>query len=122
MTKDAKIILYQFIKFVEQELGITSKFTIKISNKRDGFTTYAYYNDSKKLVAVYTKGRALADIMRSFAHELVHLKQHEDDKITGPIQDVGGKEENEANAKGGALIKQFGYNLADKKKIDIYSL
>ena len=122
MTKEAKTILYKFVKFIKGELGITSKFTLKLGSKREDFNTYAYYNDVEKLVAIYVKDRALADVLRSIAHEFVHMKQHEDGKIKGKIKYVGGPEENEANAKGGALIKQFGYNIKDKEKIDIYSL
>lgn len=122
MNKEAKTILYKFIKFIEKELNIKSKYTIKLGVTREDFSTNAFYNDSQKLVAVYVKDRALADILRSFAHEFVHMKQHEDGTIKGEIQDVGGPEENEANAKGGALIKQFGYDIKNKEKIDIYSL
>lgn len=121
MDTQRKTILYRFIKFVKDNLGIKTPFKMKLGSNRADFETYAYYNDYEKLVAVYVKGRALADIMRSVSHELVHLKQHEDGKIKGKIQDVGGPEENEANSKGGALIKQFGYDLK-KEKIDIYDL
>ena len=122
MDKERKIILYKFIKFIKTELGITSKFKLKLSSKRENFKTFAYYDDSNKLVAIYEGKRALADILRSIAHEFVHMRQHEDGTIKGKIKDVGGPEENEANAKGGALIKQFGYDINEKEKIDIYSL
>ena len=121
MEKQRKIILFKFIKFVKDTLKINTEFKVKLSSNHDGFTTTAYYNNDEKLVAVYTKGRAIVDILRSVAHEMVHMKQHEDGKIKGPIKDVGGPEENEANARAGSLIKQFGYNLK-KEKIDIYSL
>ena len=120
MTKKNKFILLKFIKFVEKELAIETEFSIKIANKRtEEFKTYAYYDQNKKLAAVYAKDRALSDVCRSFAHELVHHKQNERKDINGKVQDVGGKIEDEANARAGSLIKQFGYDHPD---LNIYEL
>ena len=66
MTKQKKYILYKFLKFVEKELGITQSYSIKISNNHLEFKTTAYYDPDKKLIAVYVKGRAIIDIMRSY--------------------------------------------------------
>ena len=49
-------------------------------------------------VKVYTKERALQDVMRSVAHELVHHHQNEEGELKGKIQNVGGPIEDEANA------------------------
>jgi Zn-dependent peptidase ImmA (M78 family) len=122
MTKNDKYLLLKFVKFVQDELGITDPFKIKISNNRDGFKTYAYYNPQDKIVAVYTENRALADIMRSMAHELVHhfdhqtgLAQKKQNPDIGVINNDEEKSidasdiENRANAIAGILIKKFGY-------------
>jgi hypothetical protein len=122
MTKKNKYILYKFIKFVKTELGITLPFTFKLTSKRDGLVTYAQYQPSEKHVDVYIKNRALADICRSFAHELVHHLQHQENRIRAHHQDIGGKIEDEANSKSGSLIKQFSYELKDIDGIDIYEL
>jgi hypothetical protein len=54
------------------------------------------------------KNRALVDVMRSIAHELVHHKQWEDGRLNGPKPpDIGGEIEDEANAKAGQFIKMF---------------
>lgn len=115
MTKQKKYILYKFLKFVEKELGITQAYSIKTSNNHAEFTTTAYYDPEKQLVSVYVKGRAIIDIMRSFAHELVHHHQRQNGEVkTGEdIQDIGGKIEDDANAIAGQLIKKFTY--ANKK-------
>lgn len=120
MNKTKKYILYNFIKFVKQELNITLPFKIFISNNRKKFTTYAYYDHENKVVAVYIKNRALADILRSVAHELVHhLQNQRGDIIKGePIQDIGGKIEDEANSIAGQLVKKFGYQ---NKNFEIYN-
>jgi hypothetical protein len=49
----------------------------------------------------------LGDVMRSVAHEMVHKKQYEDDRIVKPVQDIGGEIEDEANAVAGQLVKKF---------------
>ena len=122
MTKTDKYAIYKFVQFVKDELGITIPFKIRTSEDRSGFKTFAYYNPIEKVIAVYIKNRALPDIMRSIAHELVHHYDHQiglAQKQNNP--DVGvynndaektieaGDIENRANAIAGSLIKKFGY-------------
>lgn len=90
MTKNNKYVIYKFVDFVKKELGITLPFKIRTSEDRNGFKTFAYYNPADQVVAVYIKNRALPDIMRSIAHELVHHYDHQTglaQKQTNP--DVG---------------------------------
>ncbi len=99
-----------FVKFVKQELGIKKMPSIAILNHRDGLKTTANYDyrQENKVVKVCGKNRALVDIMRSVAHELVHHKQYESGKLDGPKPpDIGGEIEDEANAVAGQLIKKY---------------
>ena len=98
-----------FIEFCCKELGLTGDFKCLLCHDRDanGVITTAYYRDKDKLVCVYAKNRMLGDVMRSVAHEMVHKKQYEDNRIELPVQDVGGEIEDEANAKAGQFIKMF---------------
>ena len=131
MNKKKKLILLKFIKFVKEKLDING-FTIKISENREGFVTFAYYNPETKTVAVYVKGRALPDILRSYCHELQHFRDNLDGKITGNNPDIGiikanntidpNDVENKANSVAGSLLKEFGYKLLNEEKIDIYEL
>jgi hypothetical protein len=122
MNKKDTYIIYKFVKFVKDELGIKNPFNLKLSSDRDGFKTFAYYNPSTHVIAVYIKGRALPDILRSIAHELVHhfdfqtgkaqKKQNPDVGILNTdseknidVDDI----ENRANAIAGIMIKKFGY-------------
>jgi Zn-dependent peptidase ImmA (M78 family) len=115
MNKKKKYTLYKFTQFCKEQLGITDKFNLKLSENRDGFKTYAYYNPNTKTIGVYIKNRAIADVMRSIAHELVHHKQYQNGEIKNgdKVQDVGGKIEDDANAIAGQLIKKFGYDNAN---------
>ena len=96
--------LSEFVKFIKNMPEILVKAT------RDGLKTTANYDyrQEHKVVKVYGKNRALVDVMRSIAHELVHHKQFEDGRLDGPKPpDIGGEIEDEANAKAGQFIKMF---------------
>lgn len=110
LNDDKKDKLNSFVKFVKKELGIEKVPTISIQANRDGLKTTAHYDYTKenKIVRVYGKNRALVDIMRSVAHELIHHKQFEEGRLDGPQPpDIGGEIEDEANAKAGQYIKMY---------------
>jgi Zn-dependent peptidase ImmA (M78 family) len=102
--------LNEFVKFVKKELGIEKMPEVIVKATRDGLKTTANYDyrQEHKVVKVYGKNRALVDVMRSIAHELVHHKQFEEGRLNGPKPpDIGGEIEDEANAKAGQFIKMF---------------
>jgi hypothetical protein len=110
LNDDSKKKLNDFVKFIKNELKIKDVPTISIQNHRDGLKTTANYDYTKenKIVKVCSKNRALVDVMRSLAHELVHHKQWEEGRLNGPKPpDIGGEIEDEANAKAGQLIKMY---------------
>lgn len=110
LNDDNKVKLDSFVKFVKEQLEIKTVPTIKIQNNRDGLKTTANYDYTKenKIIKVSSKGRALVDVMRSIAHEMVHHKQFEDGRLDGPQPpDIGGEIEDEANAKAGQYIKMY---------------
>lgn len=101
--------LEDFVKFVCQELDAPAV-PITLQFKHTGLVTTAAYGDKK--INVYAKDRALVDIMRSIAHEYVHLKQD----VDGRLEDsnhasnnaAGSDIENEANFKAGEIIRKWG--------------
>ena len=110
LNDDNKKKLTDFVKFIKKELELKEVPTISIQNNRDGLKTTANYDYTKenKIVKVCSKNRALVDVMRSLAHELVHHKQWEDGRLNGPKPpDIGGEIEDEANAKAGQFIKMY---------------
>ena len=57
-----------------------------------------------------TDSRFFYDVCRSIAHELVHLKQNQNNEIDWKkFTDVGGIWEDEANSVAGVLCKEFTY-------------
>lgn len=113
---DEKQHLERFVDFVKKELNIENDVNIRYQTDKDGIKTTAVYKYidggdeefEQSEVRVYTKERALQDIMRSVAHELVHHQQNERGELEGKISNVGGDIEDEANAVAGELLKKYG--------------
>ena len=115
LNDDNKEKLTAFVKFVKNQLELKTVPTISIKGNRDGLKTTANYDYTKenKIIKVYGKNRALVDIMRSVAHEMVHHKQFEDGRLEQKPPDIGGEIEDEANAKAGQFIKMFAKDNQD---------
>ena len=109
LNDDKKDKLNSFVKFVKKELDLKTVPTISVQNHREGLKTTANYDYTKenKVIKVCSKNRALVDVMRSIAHELVHHKQYEQGRLEVKPPDIGGEIEDEANAKAGQFIKMF---------------
>ena len=109
LTDERKEVLNKFVQFVKEQLELKSVPTIKVQNNRDGLKTTANYDYTKenKIIKVCAKNRALVDVCRSIAHEMVHHKQFEQGRLKVQPPDIGGEIEDEANAKAGQFIKMY---------------
>jgi hypothetical protein len=115
-SADEKKHLKGIVDLIVKELDITVPVDIRYQTDKDGIETTAVYkyedgensNIENSEVKVYTKDRALQDVMRSVAHELVHHHQNEEGELEGKIQNVGGPIEDEANALAGEFLKKYG--------------
>jgi hypothetical protein len=109
LNDDKKDKLNRFVKFVKDQLELDTVPVISIQNHRKNLKTTANYDYTKdeKIIKVCSKGRALVDVMRSIAHEMVHHKQFEQGRLKVQPPDIGGEIEDEANAKAGQYIKMF---------------
>jgi len=103
----------EFIKFAKDRLSL-NEFPFKIRLVKDNaFATtvksYGGYDPQSDEIFVYVSNRSMPDILRTLAHELVHLKQREVGTI-GSYKDgeTGSDVENEANAAAGILLRDFG--------------
>lgn len=109
LTEDKKKVLDKFVLFVKKQLELKTIPTIKIQNDREGLKTTANYDYTKenKIIKVCAMNRALVDVCRSIAHEMVHHKQFEEGRLEVKPPDIGGEIEDEANAKAGQFIKMY---------------
>ena len=106
-SQEDDIRIRDFIDFACKFLHINEG-RVELTFNRELVTTTAAYGN--KRVIVYAKDRAMVDIMRSVAHELVHLKQDIEGRLTDPAKDGmdGSPIEDEANATAGVLIRLYG--------------
>ena len=123
-------IIDDFIDFAVKALELQNipeiEFTDDAELAKNMHSLGAYNPSTGKLLIV--KGpRIIADILRTLAHELVHRKQDEIEKLGVEDGYTGSPIENEANAAAGILLRKFGeyrseifeqLNEADRSKDD----
>ena len=100
-----------FVNFAKKKLGIDDDIKVALAFKRTpDLITTAYYDVANNMLKVYSKDRAIIDVCRSIAHELVHHKQNLEGRITNSESDGadGSPIENEANAVAGIIIRKWG--------------
>ena len=105
--------MFVFCKDCAGDLNMDCDFSVKVVEDRakHHIKTTAYYDPESHTICVLGKGRHVLDICRSIAHEMTHMMQHERGLIRGPIQDIGGFHEDQANAKAGEIVKRFIYKM-----------
>jgi len=113
-----RVLMEKFITFTRDYLQLEIPFDVHLTNDREDVTTTAYYDIDTHYICVYIKDRAIMDIMRSVAHELVHHCQNQNGQLTGDVEEGadGSPIENEANAKAGEIMRVFG-----KQNPEIYT-
>ena len=119
LSPDRLFILSDFCKFCIEDLQLFGNVEISVVSDRSlhGIETTAYYVPTRGRTCVYGKNRALVDICRSIAHELAHMKQDQEGLLDGPVQNVGGFHENQANALAGEIIKKYALSSSRRKRI-----
>ena len=112
LNENQNAILKEFIRYAIKKLkiksppaGITLSYNTEDAKERSSFGTF---EPTTNKIWLYVKNRNMADILRTLGHELVHRKQDEDGKIDMNSGETGSKIENEANAKAGVLLREFG--------------
>lgn len=91
MAKKSKHFNYEpYIKSLAEFISKTYKVRpfpkIKISNRNQGddevFIKTGYYEPAQKLVMLFARGRHPKDVLRSFAHEMIHHYQNLEGRLT----------------------------------------
>jgi hypothetical protein len=95
----------KFIKFLQEEIPLREDLTILFISERVGSMTTGS-RDKNGVLRILTKNRINRDIFRTIAHEWIHEHQMKILKRKNG-SDIGGQNEDEANAKAGSLIKKF---------------
>lgn len=64
-------------------------FTQNVNNSKKPFGLTAFYNPAERSIKVYITDRHPTDILRSFAHELIHHWQNEHKSLPPPEKNAG---------------------------------
>ena len=95
----------KFIKFLQKEYPLKKDITILFLHDRMGHMTTGSDTDDH-FIKVLTTKRLNRDILRTLAHEWSHEYQKSILKRKH-TKDIGGKQEDTANAESGELIKKY---------------
>lgn len=99
-------VIKNFILLLQEKLTLKGNLTIKFLSERKGKMTTGSFKNKTMEIKVLSKGRMLADILRTLSHEWAHCYDHQKLKIKDR-KEVGGKAEDFANEKSGEITKEF---------------
>lgn len=102
--------IHDFVLYASRRLGILRPPRIVIIEPKDNSTSLGHYDVINNSISVVTRGRLMADILRTVAHEMTHQRQNEKGLITNPAVDgaTGSPIENQANTIAGILLRDYG--------------
>ena len=127
-TFDFKPIMASLTKSMEADgLNLKPYPTVRFvhdeeANADDFFGMTAYYDPNNKEVVLYTLGRHPKDIMRSYAHELIHVHQDNEDRLHDiKTDDVNADKhlenlEREAYETGNIMFRSWTNKVTEGKK------
>ena len=116
IPKDNYEFYNEYINYLQRQYPLKKDVTIIFRGNRTGNMTTGVRNDNSE-ISILSKGRMNRDILRTLTHEWIHEYQR---TILGRERggDIGGQNEDEANAKSGELIKKFEkYHPDDESKM-----
>jgi hypothetical protein len=102
-------ILDKFLPFIvnEYKLKTLPKITLLAHVDESTQPTFGRYSSDDKSIELAILNRHPLDILRTFAHELVHYKQDTENRINPDSGDTGSDIENEANELAGIAMRNF---------------
>ena len=110
-----KNIIDPFIKLLQKEYPLSRDLSINFTCERVGGMSTGSRTE-KSEIFVLTNSRMNRDILRTLAHEWVHEYQRGVlNREKGP--DIGGENEDEANAEAGRIIKVFEKEYPEKENV-----
>ena len=99
-----------------------------VDNSQDFFGKTAYYDPNEQLIVLYTQGRHPKDIVRSYAHEMIHHIQNVEDRL-GNIVTTNTSEddhlediEREAYEEGNIAFRNWTDSLQEGKVKDPFGI
>lgn len=111
-------VIKSYIQYLQNNLPLKKEISLEFLEKRAGSMTTGVRLPKNK-IKILSKNRLLIDILRTLSHEWVHEYQVQKMNVSDKegIQDVGGPEENMANALSGIFVKKFIKDFPEMKSI-----
>lgn len=103
-----------FMRYLQSNYPLNRDISILFLGKREGRMTTGAHGH-KHDIKVLTKNRMNRDIMRTLSHEWLHEYEQSVLKMKHK-KDIGGKDENIANAEAGKIQKKFEKDYPKFKK------
>jgi Zn-dependent peptidase ImmA (M78 family) len=106
---DKKKLMRAFVDFCSRSLFLEQNYDVYVVDNREKHsivTTAICFPEQGKLY-VYGKGRSFPDMLRSIAHELTHMMQHEKGGLEYHELHFSSDQEDEANKFAGELLNAF---------------
>jgi predicted nucleotidyltransferase len=121
-VKDFKTLLLSLTEYLKNNLNVSPLPKLKFidddkANANDILGTTAYYDPNNKFITLFTFGRHPKDVLRSYAHEMIHHMQNLENRLTNISttninEDDYLKElEREAYEKGNILFREWENSL-----------
>jgi pyrimidine deaminase RibD-like protein len=110
-AKSQQEIIEDFIDFCSVQLDLSKEINLRIRRDPQWSVrnkTFGRYDDQTNELNVGIGGRHIMDVLRTVGHELVHQKQNELHPVPADAGADGSPYENEANARAGVLMRQYG--------------
>jgi hypothetical protein len=105
--KQFEDVVKRFLPFAKEFLKLKNFPEIEFVEKPSFSKNIAAFGEIvDNRIAVNIRNRHPMDIVRTIAHELVHYKQHTNNKYGSGV--AGSPTENEANKLAGTLVRKFG--------------
>jgi hypothetical protein len=118
IDKEDQIIIKKFCDVAAAAMGLEGNYKCYLSNDRkiSKIVTTAICDFSRSNIRIYCHQRALADMLRSIAHEMYHLRQHELNLVPRKMkQHHLSPIEWQANAAAGSLLSYFAQKVGRDK-------
>ncbi len=109
-------IIAKFVSHCAKELNLHNDIKIKLLLKQQGAPTAGTYDPVSDIIRVSVKNRAIADCLRTIAHELTHQQQRESGVSFPETDEELQKYEDSANVSSGKLVRFWG-----REHSEIYS-
>lgn len=109
-SEEREMLLNLYFSYCVRALKIKGNYSciFALSREKFGIETTGACNYLEKKIFVYSKNRAFSDILRTVAHELVHISQHEEGILLNKSLHFSSETEDDATKKAGELLSAFG--------------